>query len=1146
MKSANFEFLRGRWPELASLGGFAESYAYTDAASALVKLRAFAENLTQDIYNELALPRPLRPSFIDLLQGSTFCAIAPGVILNKLHALRRQGNKAAHGESSKPQTALWLLKEAHDLARWLAVNFEKVDPSTLPSFKDPRPPDPSASTAELEREKRKALDKLAYQEAQLSDLLRQLDETRKEARQKGKTAEKEAEELASLAATARTSADLLAFDEATTRIRIIDGLLASAGWDVGSGSKTTDSVAKEFEVADQPTPTGKGYADYVLWDDDGAPLAVIEAKRTSVDPERGRKQAKLYADALEKAFVQRPIIFYTNGFDIWLWDDAAGYPPRKIYGYYSRDSLQYLVKFQRNNRADLLTLSPQQEIVNRLYQMEAIKRIAERFSSHYRKALIVQATGTGKTRVAIALAELLIRAGWAKRVLFLCDRRELRKQAKNAFTDFLPSEPIRVVNSRVSGAANERIFIATYPAMLKVHQSFDTGFFDLIIADESHRSIYNVYNDLFHYFDALQVGLTATPVDFVTRSTYQLFNCEGQLPTAHYGLEQAVEEACLTPFEVFEHTTQFLREGIRLEGLTREQITELEEQGEDPSQYDFSSEQIDKAIYNKDTNRAILRNLMENGLREATGQVIGKTIIFARNHDHAVLMSRLFDEMYPQYGGQFCQVIDNYDPRAEQLIDDFKGQGDNRNLVIAISVDMLDTGIDVPEILNLVFAKPVRSPVKFWQMVGRGTRLCPDLFGSGKDKTVFRIFDHWGNFERFETGYQPAEPQALKSLLQLVFEERLNLAESALQKSEVDVFNLIIKLIEADIADLPENSISVREKWRERRAALASGRLRQFAPATAAMLRTTLAPLMRWRVMHGSGEAHAFDLLVARMQMAILDQAAALDDLKIKFFERLDRLQMHLNPVRERAEIIKLSKSRAFWADITVQDLELVRGPLREIIHYREKQTDDGLPPRIIDISENPAAYVTTRRGASLRTVDMKVYEQLVEAELKKHFETNPVLRKIRAGEAVSAGDLQTLVSLVLTQNPHVSKADLDEFFQSTALPLDFTIRSIVGLDPEAVKARFSRFVLQHPALNARQTRFLALLQNHLIKFGFITIDRLYDQPFTIVDADGPEGIFERSEDVDELIQIVNLFAPPLESKRLAAYGAGSNDRTTN
>ena len=860
MNSENFEVIRKGWPELAALGGFAEAYAHPDPASALVKLRLFAENLTKDIYRDLRLPKPDQPTFVDLLKNPSFAAITPKVVLNKLHALRIHGNKAAHGEPVKPQNALWLLREAHDLARWLIVHYGDGKAQEIASFKLPAQP-----RAEHMRERRKVLAKLAAQEAQMESLLQELEAIR----QKTAVAEKRAEGLGALADKAAQAANELEFDEATTRARLIDSLLASVRWNVAAGDASTEEVGKEIEVSDQPTESGIGYADYVLWDDNANPLAVIEAKKTNVDPERGRHQAKLYADGLEKAHNYRPVIFYTNGFDIWIWDDAQGFPPRKLYGFYSKDSLQHLANYQRAERKSLDTLEINENIVDRLYQIEAIKRISERFTNKHRKSLIVQATGTGKTRVAIALTDLLIRAGWVKRVLFLCDRRELRKQAKNAYNDFL-SEPIRIITSRIKSNASERIFLATYPAAQKVYQSFDPGFFDLIIADESHRSIYNVYGDIFRYFDCYQVGLTATPVDFVTRSTFRLFDCEGQLPTANYDLEQAVDDGYLTPFEVFEHTTQFLREGINLDTLTKEQIDELEEQGEDPAQYDFSSEQIDKIIYNKDTNRAILRNLMENSLRDAIGQHPGKSIVFARNHQHAVLLRQMFDEMYPQYGGTFCQVIDNYDPRAEQLIDDFKGEGANSALTIAISVDMLDTGIDIPEILNLVFAKPVKSPVKFWQMIGRGTRIRENLFGPGQDKTIFRIFDHWGNFERFDLGYRPAEPAESKSIVQLVFEERLNLAEAALQKSEISDFEKVIELIAADIAAVPEDSIAVREKWKEKRALSQPATLKAFAPATVARLRQEIASLMQWRNIRGLSDAYALDLLIARMQNAVL------------------------------------------------------------------------------------------------------------------------------------------------------------------------------------------------------------------------------------------------------------------------------------
>ena len=1117
MKSMNFEILRDGWPELAALGRFAEEYVNPDPLSALVKLRLFAENLTKDIYRHLGLPKPDQPTLVDLLQNPSFVAITPKVVLNKLHALRMYGNRAAHGEQVNRQNALWLLREAHDLARWLFVRYGGGKAGDISIFRQPSQPH-----AEQARERRQRLEKLAVQEAQMETLLRDLEAVR----QKATAAEKKAEELEALAARAKETVNELEFDEATTRARLIDSLLSSVGWDVGAGEGSTEEVGKEIEVPHQPTRSGIGYADYVLWDDNGNPLAVIEAKRTSVDPEQGRHQAKLYADGLEKVRGHRPTIFYTNGFDIWIWDDAQGFPPRKLFGFYSKDSLQHLANYQRAERKSLDTIKINDAIIDRLYQIEAVKRVSERFANKHRKALVVQATGTGKTRVAIALTDLLIRASWVKRVLFLCDRRELRKQAKNAYNDYL-LEPIRIVNSRAKSNVSERIFLATYPAMQKVFQSFDSGFFDLIIADESHRSIYNVYGDIFRYFDCHQVGLTATPVDFVTRSTFRLFDCEGQLPTVNYDLEQAVDDGYVTPFEVFEHSTQFLREGIRLDTLSKEQIEQLEEQGEDPAQYDFSSEQVDRVIYNKDTNRAILRNLMENGLRDASGQIPGKTILFARNHQHALLLRQLFDEMYPQYGGTFCQVIDNYDPRAEQLIDDFKGDGTNNDLTIAISVDMLDTGIDIPEILNLVFAKPVKSPVKFWQMIGRGTRLCPNLFGPGQDKTIFRIFDHWGNFERFEMGYRPAEPLQGKSVTQLVFEERLTLAETALRIGEIAVFDKAVELVAADIAGLPEDSIPVREKWKEKRALSQPSMLKSFAPVTVARLRQDIAPLMQWRNARGFFDAYSLDLLIARMQNALVRGSNEISDLKIQLMDRLSGLQMHLNPVREKAKVIRRVKSDDFWTGVTIQALEVVRLPLREIMHHRDRSGGKPLPPKVIDITEDTTGLKFNRRSASLKSVDMKAYQHIVEAELKRHFDTNPTLKKIRACEPVSESDLQALVSLILTQSPYASREVLAEFFSATAEPLQFAIRGIIGMDPEAVKATFSDFARKHPSITAKQTRFLALLQNHIARYGSITVERLYDRPFTVVDSDGLDGVFEDETEVNDLLEIVRRFGPP-------------------
>jgi type I restriction enzyme, R subunit len=816
MKSTNFEFLRPKWPELASLGGFAESYAHTDPIGSITKLRVFCEQVVQWIHYDKRLPKPYQANLSDLLENQPFREVIPPVVLSKLHALRKEGNNAVHGNKGDATVALRLIHEAYNVGRWLYVTYADGSVSECPDYSEP--PEGGVEGVEKRREKRAILERIAAQEAQMQKLLTDLEKERSHAQQAVATVEERraALEAALKAKEALEAVDPLSFSEAETRIYLIDQMLADEGWRVGKGAANTEEVKKEYPVSHQPTESGEGAADYVLFDENGKPLAVIEAKKTSEDPQKGRTQAKIYADGLEIDHGQRPVIFYTNGYDLWIWNDAVGEPWRKLYGFYSKDSLQRLI-FQRTEKQPVSNIKPNPAIAGRMYQIEAVRRVVEKFAEKKRKALIVQATGTGKTRVGISLSDAMIRAGWAKRILFLCDRRELRKQANNAFKEFLPSEPRTYVTGASAGDTDHRIYLSTYPAMMKIYESFDAGFFDLIIADESHRSLYNRYRQIFGYFDCYQVGLTATPVDYIARNTFQIFECENQDPTANYTYKEAIEHIppYLVPFQVDTHTTQFLRVGIKYAQMTPEQRQQIEENEEIPEAIDYEQPEVDKIVYNKDTNRHILRNLMDNGIRVAENSRLGKTIIFARSMKHARLLEELFNEMYPQYGGKFCQTIVSDDPRAESLIDDFKGIGNNPDLTIAISVDMLDTGVDVPEVVNLVFAKPVYSKVKFWQMIGRGTRLCPDLFGPGQDKTHFQIFDHWGNFERFEEGYQTAEPTRTKSLAETVFESRLNLAESALVKQNRDAFDLAVTLIGKDIASLPTKSIAIREKWKQ-------------------------------------------------------------------------------------------------------------------------------------------------------------------------------------------------------------------------------------------------------------------------------------------------------------------------------------------
>lgn len=1130
MKSINFEFLQKNNADLVALGAFAEHYIYTDPASALVKLRQFIERMVDHIYTITQQEKPYQAHLIDLLTDATFKHHTPRVVLDKFHAIRIKGNKAAHGEKITQKTALWLLKESYDLACWYYLTYQTNNIKACGHYQQPPSVNLAGVTkAKLKREKKAALEKLAVQDRQLKTLLTRLERVEEQA----SSYKAQIETLQTLSLKAQHSADVLNFDEATTRKRLIDTQLADVGWDIGANGRNTDAVTQEEKVKYQPTRSKIGYADYVLWDDNGKPLAVIEAKKTAVSAEQGKTQAEYYADGLEKEHGQRPVIFYTNGYDIWLWDDVKtdgkrNYPPRKLFGFYSKDSLQYLI-YQRSAKKALDTLSPSHEIAGRLYQIESIKRVTEQLTQKRRKSLIVQATGTGKTRVAIALTDLLIRASWVKRVLFLCDRRELRKQAKNAYNDFL-NEPLTIVSKKTAQDRNQRIYLATYPAMIKIFQSFDVGFFDLIIADESHRSIYNVYGDLFHYFDSLHVGLTATPVEFVSRNTYQLFNCENQQPTAYYSFEQGVNEGYLTPYEVSTYTTDFLRQGIKYNQLTAEQKQEIEEKGEALQHLDYEAKQIDKQVYNKDTARHIINNLMDHGIRDASQQHVGKTIIFARNHNHAVLLQQVFDQLYPQYGGKFCQVIDHYDPRAEQLIDDFKQA--NHELTIAVSVDMLDTGIDVPEVVNLVFAKPIHSKVKFWQMIGRGTRLCADLFGIGKDKTVFHIFDHWGNFDYFEFDYQHKEPTIATSLTQRLFEARITLAESTLKAAEPKAFQRIAHLLEQAIHQLPEDSLRIKERWKSILHVRQPEVIQQWAAGTVATLRQDIAPLMQWITIRGYVEAYQLDLLITEMQNDLINNAASFDHRKITLLEKVNNLQMNLNIVREKAELIRTIRHKVYWTTLTSQtdkhtaleQLDDLRQELRQIIHCQQQQSHTKADIDVIDITEDSTGIQTGTRSSLLQSVDMKVYEKEAEAVLKSLFDSNPTLQKIRQGQAVNAQELETLSALVLTQNADVDLNTLKSFYEA-ATPLDHIIRTLIGMDANAVKARFEAFAQAYPSLNAKQLRFLGLLQNHIARYGLIEIDRLYQSPFINVHADSIDGIFTEKA-ADELIDIIFSFDP--------------------
>lgn len=1134
-QSMNFEFLRKNWPELADFGAYAEEYAFSDPQSALIKLRSYSEFIVNFIYQKLSLPCLPKASFHEKLIGEDFAQLTSSAVLDKFHLIKTLGNKAAHENKGTKNDAVFAVKQSYQLGVWFYCSYFNVQADAVAEFIDLSEEVTPAGKLKKKLEQSDALYKQAMAELEKQ---RQVNEQIL-AVSKQATATKNAPQYAAFANNSQQLSRSLNFNEAETRKYLIDMELREVHWDVAENDQSTNEVGQEVAVKYQPTASGNGSIDYVLWDDDGLPLAVIEAKKTAKDARIGKKQAKDYADALEKQYGQRPVIFYTNGHDIFIWDDVQNYPPRKIYGFYSKASLQHLVKFQRIEKMPLSDVQIDTHIAGRRYQLETLARVHKAFDEKRRKALVVQATGTGKTRVSISLTKSLMDAKWAKRILFLCDRKELRKQADKAFVEFLGVKPYVVGKSDKRYESTARIFIATYPGMMGIYEKFDVGYFDLIIADESHRSIYNVFGNIFKYFDCLQVGLTATPVEMVSRSTCELFGCGYKDPTANYPLEKAIAQGNLVPFEIITMTTKFMREGINQRSLTDEQIAELEAQGEDPNEYEFESVQIDKAILNKDTNRRVLRNLMENGIKDKDNQLIGKSIIFARRIGHARLLKDEFDKLYPELSNGFCEVIHSDEPRAEALIDQFKVTAEEKEqdpslpdpITLAISVDMLDTGIDVPSLVNLVFAKPVKSKVKFWQMIGRGTRLCENLFGKGKDKTRFLIFDHWNNFDYFEFNYEEAEPANAKSLAQQRFELRLQLAAVALNKLELSEFDTTVKLLQQDIKGLDTRNINVRDKWKIVEQLSDEKLLKQFSKPTIALLASDIAPLMNWLVIKGQSKAFRWDCLIAKTQTQLLLNPEAVGDLKFEIKGVLERLPKNTAQVQAKAAEIKFLMDETNWLSISFAELEQRRIALRDVMYLLEGEILPPNPgPKYTDLIEDDAQIEYKARTANIHTVDYKVYQLKVQEALEPIFESNPVIQKIRKGQAVTVSEIAQLNGII-----HAKYADLDietlkTFYPETSEPLDKLLRSIVGMDAKYIEQSFTALLQKH-RMPPQAMRVIDMLIGHIARSGGIKMADLDQAPYNKI----YEGILGSSEhDVFSLLKSLELPTPLTKAEMTA------------
>jgi type I restriction enzyme R subunit len=725
---SQFAFLKAEFLDVFAHAARAESLAHADPRGAAFYCRLALETAVRWLYrHDDTLKEPYDPTLAALLAEPSFQTLVGRTLAVKARFVKDTGNAAVHGKAISATQAASALREFFHIAYWLARTYGRgKKPPVNVSFRIealPRVTQVAATTlAQLQEVARRFKENVKAREA--ADAARRVSEEGRaalEAEIKALQAE-----IAAAKAANQKVADTHDYREAETRDLFIDLLLREAGFD----PKAPGTI--EVEVKGMPNAPGVGYVDYVLRGDDGRPLALVEAKRTRKDPRIGQQQAKLYADCLEAQYGQRPIIFYSNGYDHWIWDDTR-HPPRPIQGFLKKDELALMIQ-RRETRKALAPEDVDRNIVERFYQERAIRRVAEAFErDKQRKALLVMATGAGKTRTVIALADFLMRANWVKRVLFLADRKALVKQAARAFTAHLPGTA--AVNLLEDRHQEGRVYVSTYPTMMGLidevgaeERRFGVGHFDLVVIDEAHRSVYRKYKAIFEYFDSLLVGLTATPKNEVDRDTYRLFDLQTGVPTDAYGLDEAVKDGFLVPPRAVSLTTGFLERGIRYDQLSEEEkeawdALEWDEDGAVPGAVEPPA--MNAWLFNADTVDRVLRHLMTEGLKVDDGDRLGKTIVFAKNHDHAAFIQSRFDANYPHLAGHFARVIDFQTTYAQSLIDAFSNPATPPH--IAISVDMLDTGIDIPEIVNLVFFKPVRSKTKFWQMIGRGTRLCPNL-----------------------------------------------------------------------------------------------------------------------------------------------------------------------------------------------------------------------------------------------------------------------------------------------------------------------------------------------------------------------------------------------------------------------------------
>lgn len=1077
-----------------------KSILVSPSTCATITRRALELSVKWLYTNDSDLRLPYQDNLSTLIHNKTFIELIDYDMLPLLKYIVKLGNVSVHTNANIERgEAILSLHNLHQFVSW--IDYCYSDEYTATDFDES-----ILLQGEEKRTRPKELqdlyEKLSSKDKKLEEMIKQNEALRKELTEKRKVN------------TENYDFKVDEISEYETRKRYIDIELKLAGWEIGK------DALEEVEVSGMPNKTGLGYADYVLFGENGKPIAVVEAKRTSKDPKVGQQQAKLYADCLEKQYNQRPIIFFTNGFDTYIWDD---YSERRVYGFYKKSELQLMID-RRTSRKSLNNIEVNDDISNRYYQKEAIKATCEVLENKGRKTLLVCATGTGKTRTAISIVDVLSRHNWVKNVLFLADRKALVKQAKNNFSKLLPNLALCNLLDSKDNPEEARMIFSTYPTMMNAiddtkskdgKRLFTPGHFDLIIIDESHRSIYKKYKSIFDYFDAYLMGLTATPKDEIDKNTYSIFDMENGVPTYAYDYDKAVEDGYLVDYTSIEVKTKVMEDGIKYDELSEEEKLEYEETFNDDENVDdeIGNSAVNEWLFNSDTIDLVLNKLMNEGLKVEGEEKIGKTIIFAKNTNHAKAIVERFNKLYPQYGGNFAKAVDYSTSYVDSIIDDFSDK--NKLPQIAVSVDMLDTGIDIPEILNLVFFKKVRSKTKFWQMVGRGTRLCPDLLGVGMDKEKFLIFDFGNNIEFFKFNPKGFEGSKVETLTEKLFNVKVSIVRELqdIKYDEDKYINLRKHLLDelmTSVKSLNEDSYIVRmnlnyvHKYKNEEIWNSLGAVSQNE------IKEHIAPLI---TSYGEDElAKRFDIVMYNISLAYLQNNNVTKGIKhvIATAEKLSKLGT-IPQVKEQKNMIEKAMSEEFWESANIFELDEVRIALRELLKYIEKSSQKiyytGFDDIIIAEETNDSMYNAN---------NLKNYKKKVEHYLNNH-KDELAIYKLRNNKKLTKQDVETLEEVLLKELGNHD--DYKKEFGDT--PITQLVRKLVGLDRAAANEVFSEF-LNNESFNTNQIHFVKLVVDYVVKNGFIEDNRvLMEDPFRTVGS--IIDLFENHVDErNKLIKTIN------------------------